>query len=256
MMRLCQLVVLICLALLPVPPAAAETLVAGLSQSRIAITANFDGSEIMVYGAIRREAPTPEGPAQIIVTVEGPSTPVTVRKKSRVFGIWINTEAVRISAAPNFYAIATTADLAEILSETDNLRHRISIPRAIRAVGIAAEAEDSPRFTEALIRIREGSGRYHLFEGAVDLAAETLLRADFALPANLVEGDYRVRIFLTREGRVIDHTEQIIAVRKEGLERFLYNLAHDMPLVYGILALLIAALAGWGASAGFSLLRR
>ena len=93
-------------------------------------------------------------------------------------------------------------------------------------------------------------------DSAGHVVVDETMRADFALPANLVEGDYRVRIFLTREGRVIDHTEQIIAVRKEGLERFLYNLAHDMPLVYGILALLIAALAGWGASAGFSLLRR
>ena len=76
-----------------------------------------------------------------------------------------------------------------------------------------------------------------------------------ALPANRTEGDYRVRIFLTRGGKVIDSLENTINVRKEGLERWLTNLAHDQPLIYGLLSLLIAVVAGWAASAGFRFLR-
>ena len=41
----------------------------------------------------------------------------------------------------------------------------------------------------------------------------------------------------------------------EGLERWLTNLAHDQPLIYGLLSLLIAVVAGWAASAGFRFLR-
>jgi hypothetical protein len=76
-----------------------------------------------------------------------------------------------------------------------------------------------------------------------------------ALPANLTEGDYRVRIFLTRGGVVIDSLESTINVRKEGLERWLANLARQQPLIYGLMSLLIAVVAGWAASAGFRLLR-
>jgi uncharacterized protein (TIGR02186 family) len=89
----------------------------------------------------------------------------------------------------------------------------------------------------------------------VTLSQDTLFRADVALPANLTEGDYRVRIFLTRGGVVIDSLESTIDVRKEGLERWLTNLAHDQPLIYGLLSLLIAVVAGWAASAGFRFLR-
>ncbi|MFA7432902.1 MAG: TIGR02186 family protein [Gemmobacter sp.] len=250
MIRLLLLLLLLLAAL----PARAEEVVAGLSHQRIALTANFDGSEIMVYGAVKRDQPAPEGPLEVIVTVEGPSTPVTVRRKSRVFGIWVNTESVVISRAPSFYAIATTAPFSEILSDTENLRHQISIPRAIRAVGIAA-AEDAPGFTEALVRIRQAEGHYHLDENTVGLAEATLFRADFVLPANLVEGDYRVRIFLTRGGAVVDLLEETILVRKEGLERFLYNLAQDQPLVYGTLALALAVVAALMASAAFRFFR-
>ncbi|HEX9859282.1 MAG TPA: TIGR02186 family protein, partial [Paracoccaceae bacterium] len=57
-----------------------EQIVAGLSQNRVSITANFDGSEILIYGAVKRESPAPDNfPLQVIVTVEGPSKAQIVR---------------------------------------------------------------------------------------------------------------------------------------------------------------------------------
>lgn len=235
---------------------AEETVVIGLSESRVSITARFEGSEILVYGAVRRTSPPPiSPPLEVIVTVEGPSMPVMVRRKERQFGLWINRDSVRIDSAPSFYAVATTGPLADILSSTEDLRHRISVPRAIRAVGISAEAEDSPSFTEALIRIHTSDGAYVESDETVRLTEETLFRTDIALPANLTEGNYAVRIFLVRGGVVLDTNTSTIFVRKEGLERWLTNLAHDQPLAYGLLSLLIAVSAGWAASAAFRFIR-
>jgi uncharacterized protein (TIGR02186 family) len=242
--------------LLLASPAQGEQVVAGVSQARVAITANFDGSEILVYGAIARDAPGPQTPPDVIVTIEGPAVPVTVRRKSRFFGIWINTSSVRISSAPAFYAIATTGPIDDILSDTSDLRHKITIGRAIRAVGAAAQADDSPAFTEALIRLQKERGDFSTNEGAVHLEQATLFRTDVVLPANLTEGLFRARIFLLRDGEVIDVTETTIDVHKDGIERVLHRLAFDQPVVYGLLALLIAAFAGWGASAVFGVIRR
>ena len=75
------------------------------------------------------------------------------------------------------------------------------------------------------------------------------------LPANLTEGEYKVRLFLLRDKRVVASQERVIGVRKEGLERFVFNLAQQQPLVYGMVSLVLAALAGWGASAAFRLMR-
>ncbi len=236
-------------------PAGAEEIVAGLSQNRVAITANFDGSEILVYGAVRREAPMPEGPLDVIITVEGPATPVTVRRKSKVFGIWINTASVKIARAPTFYAIAATAPVDTILSETENLRHKVTIPRAIRAVGITEEADDAPSFTEALIRLNRETGVYVAVPDGVSMAEDTLFRADIILPANLTEGEFRVRVFLLRGGAVVDKLETPILVQKEGVERMMHTLAFEQPLIYGFIALLIAVVAGWAASAAFRALR-
>jgi uncharacterized protein (TIGR02186 family) len=235
-------------------PAQAERVVAALSQDSISITANFDGSEILIYGAVRRDAPAPDfAPLDVIITVEGPARPVTVRRKDRRFGIWVNSAASEVDAAPTFYAIASTRDLAEALTQTQDLRHRITIPSAIRAVGTGVD--DQQNFTDALIRIRQAEGQYQLNQGAVELREETLFNTSLRLPANLVEGDYAARIFLTRAGEVIDVYHHTIPVRKVGLERWIYTLAHDRPLIYGILSLFIAIAAGGVASAIFRYIR-
>jgi len=232
-----------------------EEVLAGLSQTQVALTADFVGSEILVFGAIRREAPTDPGadPLQIIVTIEGPSQPLVVWRKARRGGIWINVDSVRVGRAPSFYAVATSAPFNETLSATEDLRHRVSIGRAVRATG--ARLEDAPLFTDALIRLRQQDGLYQKLEGQVNFERETLFSTTIALPANLTEGRYSTRIFLTRGGDVVDMFETGIEVQKVGLERTLYQLAHERPALYGILAVVLAVVAGWGASEIFRFVR-
>lgn len=248
---------LLCLALLAWPGLAlAESVVAGLSQKSVSITANFVGSEILVFGAVKREAPPPDsGPLHVIVTIASPSDPVVVRRKKRIFGIWANADAVEVDAAPSFYAIATSGPFSEIISDTEDLRHKISIDRMIRSVGAPQNITDSQSFTDALIRIRSGSGLYSESSGIVNLVEETLFETRVSLPANLIEGDYLARIFLTRDRQVIDRHETSIKVQKVGLERWIYLLAHRQPFIYGVLSIAIAIFAGWLASAAFRFLR-
>ena len=242
--------------ILPLPATAQESVVLGLSRSEVQITTNFEGSEILIFGAIRREAPPPEAPPlQVIITVEGPSEPLTVYRKARVLGIWANTDAVQVDAAPSFYAVATSAPFHQAISDTEDLRHGVSIPKAIRSVGAPMTVADSQSFTDALIRIRKANGLYQRRENSVDVTEQTLFRTTVQLPANLTEGDYRTRIFATRGGAVVAMGETTIEVSKVGLERWLFNLSRQQPLLYGLMSLAIAIAAGWGASAAFRFLK-
>lgn len=90
-----------------------------------------------------------------------------------------------------------------------------------------------------------------MLEDSVEITRETLFRTSISLPASLIEGEYATRILLTRGGRVLDVFETGIEVRKGGLARWLFALARDWPLLYGLLAVVLAAAAGWGASAAF-----
>ncbi len=244
------------LFLLAAPAIAQETVVLGLSQNRVAISANFDGSEILIFGAIKRETKTPDyAPLEVIVAVTGPPQPLTVRRKERVFGIWANKYSVEFGPSPSFYALATTGPLNEILGSADDERYGIRIRSLIRLDVTPETTLNLPVFRDSIIRIRENNGLYSEREGIVKLSDETLFQTEIALPANLVEGDYSTRVFLTRNRQVIDDFETVIAVRKVGLERWIFNLAHQRPLIYGLLSLSIAIFAGWVASAVFRALR-
>ena len=188
--------------------------------------------------------------------VTGPVRPLIVRKKERRWGIWVNTESVRVDAAPSLYTIATTGELTEILSATDRLRYGIGLGRLVRTVGEANGTNDVPAFNEAVVRIRQKSGLYAEIDGHVDLEQETLFSTAIALPSDLVEGDYTVRILLARDRVALGVVDSVIAVRKAGIGRWIYIMAHEQPLLYGILSLLVALAAGWAASEAFRLLRR
>lgn len=249
-----RLALMLWLTVLGALPAMAEEVVAGLSQNQISISTNFEGSEILIFGAVKREDRIQtEPPLQVLITVEGPSLPVDVRRKEKRLGIWVNTDSVEVDRAPSFYAVATSGPWAEVITDVEDLRHKVSILRAIRSVG--ARIQGSEDFTDALIRIRAKNGLYQTNIGAVELTEETLFNTSVQLPANLTEGDYKTRFLLTRGGRVIDLHETVISVQKVGLEQFLYRLAHDQPLLYGLMALAIAVAAGWGASAAFRFIR-
>ena len=236
--------------------AQAEEIVLGMSQNEVAITATFDGSNILVFGAIKRDSPIPKVPLHVIVSITGPSKPVVVRRKAQHFGIWLNKDMVEVDAAPSFYAIATTGSFfREVLSETEDLQHNVSINRAISLAGAPKNTPNAQNFTDALIRIRREQGLYQSLEGTVALDQQTLFRTTIKMPASLTEGEYKTRIFLTREGRVLNKFETSIDVRKVGLERFLFKLSRDSPLTYGLLSIAIAIMAGWLASAFFQVIR-
>lgn len=246
-----HLFALLCVTALFAPFAGrAEQVVAAMSQSRISITANFDGSVILAFGAIKRDAPTPDTPLDIILTVSGPEQIEVIRRKARRAGIWVNVEAETLPYAPSFYTVASTGPLDSILPQETNEIWKITAEERILP-NMRGEAS-----REALMRLRRDDGLYSRREGTVDLVQETLFRTSLALPANLVEGDYTTRIFLLRDGSVVDSYATIIDVQKVGIERWLYNLAYNQALIYGLLSLALAAVSGWAASEIFRLLRR
>ena len=60
--------------------------------------------------------------------------------------------------------------------------------------------------------------------------------------------------FLVRNGKMVSTQKTPLYISKSGIEAEIFNLAHDYPEIYGLLAILIAVIAGLAANAG--ILRR
>ena len=233
--------------------ATAQSIVTDLSQNDVAITANFDGSQIFIFGAVK-SAIMPDvnaAPLDVIIEVAGPSAPVEVRKKVHKFGIWVNGPAVEITQAPVFYSLAGTRPVREILSDEERAKYNIGLDYVVQA-----SDDIAPEYKDALIRIRQERGTFAKLESPVKLSEQTLFTTKVNLPSNLVEGDYTASIYLVRDQAVVASSVSEITVRKAGMERWIYNLAHEKPLIYGLLSLLVALVAGYGASTIFRLMKR
>lgn len=228
----------------------AETLVTDLSQHVIEITSQFSGSELLLFGAIERHAlesvQSNEISVQgldydIIVVVQSEPTDLVVRKKEKVAGIWINTENQMIHGAPGYYVIGSTRPLDEFLSKEDQVRLRLGLAN----LNITNEqGEDVGEYKEALIRNMINKDLYKESSGNVTVKDEILFRATLAFPSNMPVGNYKADVYLVRDGNVIINHRTDLLVDKRGIERFIYNFAHDYPPYYGIMAIFVAISVG------------
>ena len=241
----------------PLPASAKETVEADVSTRTIAVTSAFTGTEIVVFGSVvnSRQPSAEAGYYDVIVVLEGMATPLTVRRKANVAGLWINTDAVNFESVPSFYAIASTRPIEEIADESFLERNAIGhgyarISPAAHSV-IATQPGEIKDYKEAVVRLKQKDGLYIKEDYAVIFIGKSLFRSSIALPANVPVGPMTARVYLLREGDLLSTFQSKVRLERSGIELWLYRAAIHHPLYYGIAAVLIAALSGWLASMPF-----
>ncbi|MBC7505325.1 MAG: TIGR02186 family protein [Sandarakinorhabdus sp.] len=230
--------------------AAPTVLITDLSQGRIDINTRFRGADLLVFGAIQYPAgAVPDAPADIAIVVRGPVAPVTVRQKQRVAGIWINTDAVRFESVPGFYAVATTRPIDDLADDRTTAIYEIGVRNLQLSPVSTAPADEIARFEDGLITVKRAAGLFAETPGGVVVTRNVLYRARITIPAAVPVGDYAAEIHLIRKGRVIASSTTPIVIGKSGFERWIYVMAQDHSLAYGLAAVAAALIAGGIASA-------
>jgi uncharacterized protein (TIGR02186 family) len=233
-------------------PACADDLVAGLSQDIIQITSNYTGTDIVAFGAIENmNVMTAAGPLDVVVAVRGPNTDMTVRKKERVAGIWLNNHGVVMRGMPSFYYVASTRPLSAIAPENTLKRYELGLDMLTPQSTSARTPEIAEPYRQALVRHKLIEGLYNENAGGVEFLSPTLFRARVPVPADVPRGQYNVQVYLFRDGNVVSAQSTPLYVDQTGLERRLFNFAHDAPFAYGLSTVLMAGLLGWLSSTAF-----
>ncbi len=236
-------------ALLPaLAPAsrAATPLVADLSRHHVAITTGFAGTDVLLYGAI-------DEPGDVVVVVRGPSTPVTLYRKSRIAGIWINTASLTFDEAPSFFAVASSRPLAEIADDVVLRRNNIVLddPAMIRLASAKASSNLAAEWRRALIRNKQRERLYPIEADRIGFLGDQLFRTQVYFPANVPTGTYQVQVFLLRDEQVISAQTTPLIVEKVGVEAEIFDFAHNESALYGLIAIAVALMAGWLAHIAF-----
>ena len=225
--------------------AAPIRLITQLSQARIEINTTFRGSEMLVFGAIQYpQGSVPDAPPDIAVVVRGPSAPVTVRQKARIAGIWVNATGVRFESVPGFYAVSATRHITQIADERTTAIYEIGIRNLQLSPASGADDGISRTFETGLIAARQKAGLFTERSDGVQITRGVLYAARIALPAAVPVGDYTAEIHVVRKGRVRARTAAPVGIDQSGFERWVYVMAQENSLAYGLAAVMAALAAG------------
>ncbi|MBL4739816.1 MAG: TIGR02186 family protein [Sneathiella sp.] len=229
---------------------AAGSLVTDISSHLISVTSDFTGADLLLFGSVRDdESFKTDELGDIIVVVRGPQKNVTVRKKERVAGIWVNTESVEVRKVPGFYAAASNRPVDEITTPDTLDRLRIGPNRLVFQTDVGKR--EAASFKEAIIRQQGQSELYTSVTPTVHFLGPSLFRTTIHFPANVPVGNYTAEFYLFQDKELISAQSSPLFIKKFGLGRQIFDFAQNYPTLHGIAAILVALFAGWVASALF-----
>ena len=226
-------------------------LVPDVSQRHIEIRYSFSGAELLLFGAIVYPDGRPRPGTDVAVVLKGPLEPIVLREKQKVAGIWMNVGRVRFRSAPSFYAVASSRPLARLVDERTAAIYELGLDNLQLSPGGGAPPDVLRRFEHGLLDLRTRHQLYAEYPRGVEISEGVLYRARISIPARVPVGTYTAETFLIRDGRVIAGAAREIRIEKLGFEGFVARAAERWSFTYGIVAVAISLLLGWGASAAF-----
>jgi uncharacterized protein (TIGR02186 family) len=255
--RLKKALCLAALALLaggsPAAGAVSDLVEGGAAQNYFFIEPSYDGTSLALFGSVDTGRLN-GAPFDVAVTIRGPFKPVTVWKKGRRGGLWINAESVTFEDAPDYYAALSTRPVADLALIEERKRHEIGID-ALNLTTRTPGGRDAPalqEFQDALIKLKKASGLFvEESHGAIEFFGARLFRTRAFLPPAAAPGLYRAEFYILQNGKVVGEASSHIRLRKIGIEARLSSAAINHPWLYGMAAVLLAAAAGGGASLVF-----
>ncbi len=238
-------------------PATAERLVVSLSNHRVAVTSNFVGEELVLFGTIEPNPITSplRPPYDLVVTVTGPRQTLRTRRKQRMLGIWVNADSREFVSVPSYLAVLSNRPVSNMANQDTLRRLQVGLDNFLLPQRIGADVADTVRddpFRRAFVRLQTQQGLYRESGTAVTFLTPTVFRAAIPMPAAVPTGSYGINVELFAGGLLVARTNSALEVIKTGFEQYVADAAHDYGLLYGMATALMALLIGWFASVVFA----
>jgi uncharacterized protein (TIGR02186 family) len=197
--------------------------------------------------------PAPEG-SRVVIKVVGPDREFKLNKSGKAFGfLWVPVSHGVVRNLPGMYALLGSAKMADALSPEEQKEASLFLDflELLQLGKFSFHEERNPEEAEALsrdflrglVRLLEEKGLYRQEEEAIQIAGGRF-QARLHLPAEAPLGDYRVFAYALEAGKVRLLANGGFTVGAEGPAAWLARQAKESPVLYGLIAVLIALGAG------------
>ena len=187
-------------------------------------------------------------PAQAVQEVMGSSAEEHFMRKGRRGPLWMNVGEIKVQDAPSLYLVMSTAkELLTAAPPTATWGYRALEKRL--AFSGKIEPAERQEFLKQFLELKESEQIYASWPEALKVktagGAESAVTASFPLPTNTRPGDYKVCLSVIQDGRVVSHDCADLTVTLVGFPAWLATLAYQHGAAYGVLAVVIAIVAGF-----------
>ncbi|MGD8367312.1 MAG: TIGR02186 family protein [Desulfobacterales bacterium] len=240
------ILVLVLVGLLPLPPTASASLPIRLhvAPDEVKMGLSYNGVDVSIAGEIPSDS-------EVLVRIMGQPEQQKLKKKGRFLGLlWMNMEAVRIQNVPRVFLLYPAAGLAERAQRLPGQWQRLGLGfEALmeQAKILPSTEEKEPLFRE-FVKLKEEAGLYGTIRDAIHYEEKGGGLKSFtciaALPSNLAQGKYSIEAVAVKDGTIVARGSVPIDAAEAGITAKLSFLAFNHGTLYGVLAVLVALLAG------------
>ncbi|MBI4643976.1 MAG: TIGR02186 family protein [Deltaproteobacteria bacterium] len=221
--------------------AAASSARIRLFPDRVDIGAFFQGVEVTLQGEI------PPG-AEAVVEIQGAAVQQELLRKGRRGGLWMTVGEIRVENAPNLYLVLSSAPKVPQLDGQETPWGFPALRSRVKFQGALTDQEKELFFKEFL-ELKKSEELYGTLPGAIKIGnspeGQTTLKGTFLLPAKVPPGNYRVRLSVVKDGRVLEQKNEELEVKMVGFPALLAAMAYEHGSFYGVVAVLIAIATGF-----------
>jgi hypothetical protein len=225
----------------PVPPEA----VAFEVQPRIVeMGAFFRGVTVRVRGVVGHGS-------RALVTVVGPDKVERFNRKGKFGPIWLNSGSVRISGVPSLFLLFSPEPVGTLLARDAIECHHLDARSLMTLTKVEPPLTDADEdVLTSFLALKSRDGSYRFTSGSVLMgepeSTGTRFSLEFTWPRTAPPATYRVHVYEVHEGVVLQQSSMPLNVVRVGFPSWLARLAEQRASLYGVMAVLISALAGFG----------
>ncbi len=210
----------------------------------IDIGAFYNGTTLGATGSVPADS-------EAVVRFIGTSCELHMKERGKVGGImWMNLAPITFKGAPNVCLVSSAVDLQRLEANGGASIGVLRLSGLKKSIQIEAKGDGHENSFEEFLKLKQKEGLYREMFGNISYASaaegQKIFSAKVPIPSRLTPGAYMVELDAVRNGEVIARAEQPVTVKLAGFPALLSGLAYGYPALYGVLATLIALLAGLG----------
>lgn len=223
-----------------------SALIRSVTPRVIEVGAFYDGVNVKIEGV------APPG-SQMILTVTGSERPETFNRKARFGPIWLNAGKVRISGAPSIF-LRYSAGAVAVRQDPDCMAgselDEAAVRTRIHIVPAPPNSRAAARLLSDFLALKKNDNVYRFTDAGVEMGSPQVDGTPYTLrfhwPRKAPPGEYSIHAYAIRDGEIESRTTTSIPVVRAGFPAWLARLAENQAPLYGLTAILIGALAGFG----------